>query len=71
MPLPRNQPFVITLLSSRWWNAFCIAVVTRLQRCSEESKDMKIYLLMMLITALLTAIRFTSVPEQQSKTLPQ
>jgi hypothetical protein len=34
-------------------------------------KDMKIYLLMALIGALLTAIRFTSVPEQRSKTLPQ
>jgi hypothetical protein len=32
---------------------------------------MKIYLLMVLIGALLTAIRFTSVPEQRSKTLPQ
>jgi hypothetical protein len=34
-------------------------------------KDMKIYLLMTLIGALLTAIHFTSAPEQQSKTLPQ
>jgi hypothetical protein len=32
---------------------------------------MKIYLLMVLIGALLTAIHFTSAPEQQSKTLPQ
>jgi hypothetical protein len=31
---------------------------------------MKIYLLMVLIGTLLTAIRFTSVPEQQSNTLP-
>jgi len=31
---------------------------------------MKIYLLMVLIGTLLTAIRFTSVREQQSKTLP-
>ena len=31
---------------------------------------MKIYLLMVLIGTLLTAIRFTSVPNQQSKTLP-
>ena len=30
---------------------------------------MKIYLLMMLIGTLLTAIHFTSVPEQRSKTL--
>jgi hypothetical protein len=33
-------------------------------------KDMKIYLLMVLIGTLLTVIRFTSVPDQQSKTLP-
>jgi hypothetical protein len=32
---------------------------------------MKIYLLMTLIGALFAAIRFTAVPEQQSKTLPQ
>jgi hypothetical protein len=35
-----------------------------------QGENMKIYLLMVLIGALLTAIRFTSVPEQQSKTLP-
>ena len=34
-------------------------------------QDMKIYLLMVLIGTLLTAIHFTSVPEQRSKTLPQ
>jgi hypothetical protein len=32
---------------------------------------MKIYLLMMLIGTLLTAVHFTSAPEQRSKTLPQ
>jgi hypothetical protein len=32
---------------------------------------MKIYLLVMLIGTLLTAVRFTSTPEQRSKTLPQ
>jgi hypothetical protein len=31
---------------------------------------MKIYLLMLLIGALLTAVHFTSAPEQRSKTLP-
>jgi hypothetical protein len=36
-----------------------------------RKKNMKIYLLMMLIGALLTAIRFTSAPKQGSKTLPQ
>jgi hypothetical protein len=33
--------------------------------------DMKIYLLMVLIGTLLTAIRFTSAPEQRSERLPQ
>jgi hypothetical protein len=32
-------------------------------------QDMKIYLLMMLIGTLLTAIHFTSAPEQPSKTV--
>lgn len=32
---------------------------------------MKIYLLMMLIGTLLTLVRFTSAPEQGSKSLPQ
>jgi hypothetical protein len=33
--------------------------------------DMKIYLLIMLIGALLTAVHFTSTPKRQSETLPQ
>jgi hypothetical protein len=37
----------------------------------QRGKDMKIYLLMTLIGTLLTAIHFTSAPEQRSKTLPQ
>jgi hypothetical protein len=32
---------------------------------------MKIYLLMMLIGTLLTAVHFTSTPEQRPETLPQ
>jgi hypothetical protein len=32
---------------------------------------MKIYLLMMLIGTILTAIRLTSLPDRRSKTLPQ
>jgi hypothetical protein len=40
--------------------------------CNEAAEnDMKIYLLIMLIGTLLTAIHFTSVPEQRSKTRPQ
>jgi hypothetical protein len=38
---------------------------------SAAEKDMKIYLLMILMGALLTAVHFTSGPKQQSKTLPQ
>jgi hypothetical protein len=32
---------------------------------------MKIYLLMLLIGTILVAVRFTSVPEQRPKSLPQ
>ena len=38
--------------------------------CNDAAEnDMKIYLLMMLIGTLLAAVRFTSVPERQSKSL--
>jgi hypothetical protein len=46
------------------------AVVVRTARARGE-KSMKIYLLMVLIGTLLTAIRFTSAPEQPSKSLSQ
>lgn len=36
-----------------------------------EGWKMKIYLLMLLIGALFTAIRFTSVPETKPQRLPQ
>jgi len=39
-------------------------------RNGAAEKEMKIYLLMMLIGTLLTAVHFTSTPEQRSKTLP-
>jgi hypothetical protein len=43
-----------------------------LSGCNDAAeKEMKIYLLMALIGALLTAVHFTSTPERQSKTLPQ
>jgi hypothetical protein len=41
-----------------------------LGRNGAAEKEMKIYLLMMLIGTLLTAVHFTSTPEQRSKTLP-
>jgi hypothetical protein len=43
-----------------------------LSGCNEAAeKDMKIYLLMMLIGALLTAVHFTSAPDKGPETLPQ
>jgi hypothetical protein len=40
--------------------------------CNEAAeKAMKIYLLVMLIGALLTAVHFTSGPEKRTETLPQ
>jgi hypothetical protein len=51
-------------------NGTCFALLS-LEGCNGAAeKNMKIYLLMVLIGTLLTAIRFTSVPEQRSKTLP-
>jgi hypothetical protein len=51
------------------WNSFCIAVVVSCNGAAE--KDMKAYLLMMLIGAIFTAIHFTSAPKPGSKTLPR
>jgi hypothetical protein len=45
-----------------WWLSGCN---------SRAGKDMKIYLLMMLIGSILTAVHFTSAPEPQPKTPPQ
>jgi hypothetical protein len=43
-----------------------------LSGCNEAAEhDMKIYLLIMLIGALLTAVHFTSAPEKRPETLPQ
>jgi hypothetical protein len=43
----------------------------RCHAAKAAEKVMKIYLLMLLIGTILTAIRFTSVPDQRSKTLQQ
>jgi hypothetical protein len=40
------------------------------RRNGAAEKEMKIYLLMLLIGTLLTAVHFTSTPEQGPKTLP-
>ena len=40
--------------------------------CNDHAEtDMKIYLLILLIGAILTAVHFTSTPKRQSETLPQ
>jgi hypothetical protein len=55
---------VIELLE---WLLHCVVLLSRNGAAEQE---MKIYLLMMLIGTLLTAVHFTSTPEQRSKTLP-
>jgi hypothetical protein len=51
------------------WNDFALPPWSGCNGAAE--KEMKIYLLMALIGALLTAVHFTSTPKQQSETLPQ
>jgi hypothetical protein len=72
LPFPQNLPILmfyhVSVISDEW-NVICIAVVSGCNEAAE--KDMKIYLLMMLIGALLTAVHFTSAPEKRPETLPQ
>jgi hypothetical protein len=49
------------------WTPFALQRYTGCNGAAE--KNMKVYLLMLLIGALLTAVHFTSAPEQRSKTL--
>jgi hypothetical protein len=49
--------------------AFALTWLAKIAKAAEES--MKVYLLMLLIGTLLTAIHFTAVPERRSETLPQ
>jgi hypothetical protein len=51
------------------WNASCIPFVASCDNAAE--KDMKIYLLMMLIGVILTAVRFSSTPEQRPESIQQ
>jgi hypothetical protein len=46
-----------------------VAEITGLRATAGE--DMKIYLLMLIIGTLLTAIHFTSTPQKRSETQPQ
>jgi hypothetical protein len=69
MQLPRINHFLSRHCHWSAWNAACFAIVAD---CNVwRGKDMKIYLLMMLIGALLTAVRFTSAPKPQSKPVQQ
>jgi hypothetical protein len=68
IPLPRINHFLSSRCHSKAWNDRWIEVVTRIARAAEDY--MKIYLLMLLIGALLTAIHLTAVPERHSETLP-
>jgi hypothetical protein len=72
VPSCRNLDLTIfyhTTVTTGGWNAPCIGFVAGCNDAAEN--DMKIYLLMMLIGALLAATRFTSAREQGSKSLPQ
>jgi hypothetical protein len=74
MPLPRINHFLSRHCHCKGWNEpgpECL-----LQRgcygCNGAAEsDMKIYLLIMLIGTILTAVHFTSTPERQPERLPQ
>jgi len=50
---------------------FALQQLRRLQRRSPEGAEMKIYLLILLIGALLTTIHFTQAPETAQKPVSQ
>jgi len=68
MPLPQINHFLSRHCHWKARNAFCIVSVGAAMRGGES--DMKIYLLILLIGTLLTAIHFTSRAERQSETAP-
>ncbi|MET0878231.1 MAG: hypothetical protein ABWY14_13910 [Tardiphaga sp.] len=51
-------------------DASCVAN-TQQAHAPQPGEDMKIYLLMLIIGTLLTAIHFTSAPQKRTETLPQ
>jgi hypothetical protein len=69
MPIPRINHFLSPHCHGWDWNAVCIAFVAGCKGAAET--DMKIYLLILLIGALLAATHYTSTREQGSKSLPQ
>jgi len=52
-------------------NGTCFALYSSEGCNGAAEKNMKIYLLLLMMGALFAAIRVTSVPEQRSETLPQ
>jgi hypothetical protein len=66
-PAGRSTVFLIGRYCRSLYFSCAGGGVTGVRR-QAQGKNMKIYLLMVLIGTLLTAIRFTSVLEQQSKT---
>jgi hypothetical protein len=74
MPLPRINHFLLRHCHWKCWNeptTECLLQRGRYGCNGTAESDMKIYLLIMLIGAILTAVRFTSAPKRQSETLPQ
>jgi hypothetical protein len=74
MPLPRINHFLSRHCHWNGWNE--LGPKGLLQRgrygCNGAAEsDMKIYLLIMLIGTILTAVHFTSAPKRQSETSPQ
>jgi hypothetical protein len=65
IPLPQINHFLSLHCHNFEWSVFSLQ--TLLSSNGAAEKVMKIYLLMMLIGTLLTAIHFTSAPEGQSK----
>jgi hypothetical protein len=71
MQLPRIYHFLSRHCHCYEWNALCIPTVAGAGCSGAAEEFMKIYLLIMLIGSLLTAVHFTSAPKQPSKSLPQ
>jgi len=74
MPLPRINHFLSRHCHWKSRNEFVLERLLLRGRygCNGAAEnEMKIYLLIMLIGTILTAVRFTSTPKQQPETLPQ
>jgi hypothetical protein len=76
MPLPRRflkiyqfSCSITSVLFRISGTSFALQSLSGRNEAAEQ--DMKIYLLMMLIGALLTAVHFTSAPDKRPETLPQ